>query len=112
MQCWNCGLENFPGAQNCARCSSSLLLGEIVVEPPRASSLHASTRLRRIWNRLALQLPDFRALWAQTHILIPDAVEWRAVLWSIIPGLGHLKTGRRSIGRVLLFGWLGFLFLA
>lgn len=112
MRCWNCGFENFPGAQACARCTSAMSLGQVAIEPPRASALHFGTRLRRLINRFSIQLPDFRAMWARTHILIPEAVDWPAILWSIVPGLGHLRTGHRRIGRVLLFAWIAFLALA
>lgn len=45
-------------------------------------------------------------------VVIPEPIDGRALAWSFIPGLGHLKTGRRRWGRILLPTWLGFLALA
>ena len=47
-------------------------------------------------------------LGAQLH---PD-VDWPAVAWSILPGLGHLRLGHRTVGAVLAAVWLSLLALA
>jgi len=44
-------------------------------------------------------------------ILIPEPIDRRALAWSFVPGLGHLKTGRPAWGRVLLPAWVVFLML-
>ncbi len=106
MQCWNCDFENFPGAQACARCASSLELGHVDVTPPRAARLHTATKLTRVGNRLRAKLPDLAALWRRTRILTPEPVDWRALAWSLIPGLGHIKTRRLRLGMILLPAWI------
>lgn len=111
MQCSSCTFENLPGAQRCARCGSRLEFDGVAVEPPRASRHHAATAVRRAAYRLRLHCPDFAKLWSGLGILIPESIDGRALAWSIIPGLGHLKTGRRRWGWVLLPAWLGFLML-
>jgi signal peptidase I len=111
MQCWNCEFENIPGAQVCARCASSLELGHVDVVPPRAARLHTVTRLTRAGNRLRSLVPGLTELWRRARIVTPEPVDWRALAWSIIPGLGHLKTGRLKLGKILLPAWLAMLLL-
>jgi len=108
MQCSSCTFENLPGARLCARCGSRLDLDGVTVEPPRASRHNAATAVRRTAYRLRSQCPDFAAVWAGLKRLHPEPLDGRALAWSFIPGLGHLKTGRRFWGRVLLPAWLGF----
>lgn len=111
MQCWSCTFENLPGAQLCARCGSRLSLVGVAVEPPRAGRHHAATAVRRTGYRLRSLCPDLTWLWDRLGVLIPESLDSRALAWSIVPGLGHLKTGRRKWGRVLLPAWLGFFVL-
>ncbi len=111
MQCVSCTCENLPGAQLCARCGSRLALGGVAIEPPRASRHNVGTALRRTAYRLRSHCPDFAKLWSALRTLNPEPLDGRALVWSFIPGLGHLKTGRRQWGRVLLSAWLGFFVL-
>jgi hypothetical protein len=39
--------------------------------------------------------------------LTPEKVRWRSLAWSIVPGLGQIREGRRRLGRVLLAAWVG-----
>ncbi len=111
MQCLSCTFENFPGASLCARCGSRLDLDDVVIEPPRASPRNTATTVRRTGNRLRLLCPDFGKLWRSMGVINPEPIDNRALRWSFIPGLGHLKTGRRQWGRVLLSVWLLFFML-
>ena len=95
-----------PGLSACARCNSRLELEGLDVEPPRASRLRAATQLTRAGNRLRLRLPDVRRLWRSLGIVTPEPVDWRALAWSFVPGLGHLKSGRPVLGRVFLSLWI------
>ncbi len=38
-------------------------------------------------------------------------VDWPALLWSIVPGLGHIRSGVRRIGLIVLAVWLALLVL-
>ncbi len=105
MQCANCGFENLPGLAACARCMSTLCLDAFAVEPPRAGRGRLRTRGARWFHRWVGGMPDFRAWWRQLRIVIPEPLDWRALAWSFIPGLGHLKT-RRTLGQLLLPAWL------
>lgn len=96
-----------PGARLCARCSSSLDLDGVTIEPPRAARHNAATAIRRAGYRLRWWLPNFTRLWSYLGILIPEPIDGRALLWSFLPGLGHLKTGRLLWGRALLSTWIG-----
>jgi len=57
-------------------------------------------------------VPDFKGIWSNLGVLIPEPLDWRALAWSFVPGLGHLKTGRPRLGRILLPGWIIMLALA
>ncbi|RME40228.1 MAG: hypothetical protein D6788_03835 [Planctomycetota bacterium] len=120
MQCVSCGFENIPGTTLCVRCASPLRLGEIALEPPRARRWGLRTRVDRLFNRMLNRMlaPAGRmrafvsAVWARCGGIVPEAVDGRALRWSIVPGLGHLKTGRRRRGRILLLAWIGFVILS
>ncbi|MBK7404267.1 MAG: hypothetical protein IPJ41_06440 [Phycisphaerales bacterium] len=36
-------------------------------------------------------------------------MDWRAVRWTVAPGLGHVRVGRRAVGFTLLAVWVGLL---
>lgn len=104
MQCQRCHFENIPGQQRCFKCGS-ILEGEITildVHPPRMPPW------KRPWRRLARHLqPNFKPKAEQpTH---PDREPWlddlphalAGILWSLIPGLGHVIL-RRGLHRVSL----------
>lgn len=111
MQCVNCSFENMPGMSACARCGSVLQFGEACIEPPRASKGRIATRVRRMWHPLRDGIGRVRFSRRQLTLLLPEPVSWSALLWSIIPGLGHLKTRRPGLGWCILSAWLIFLLL-
>ena len=111
MQCVNCDFENMPGTAACARCGSVLQFGEICIEPPRATKGRIATRVRQMWYPLRDGLGRVRVSRRQLSLLLPEPVSRSALLRSIIPGLGHLKTHRRGLGWCLLCAWLIFLLL-
>ena len=39
-------------------------------------------------------------------------VDWRAVAWTLVPGLGHLRLREQVLGYALLATWAGLLLLA
>ncbi len=107
MQCVNCGLENIPGMQLCARCQSRLEFGAVAVAPPRASGLRLQNRLGRLWYaQSGLTQRALGSLGAGVRSALGDGrVPWSAVFLSIVPGLGHLVRGHRLVGRLILAGW-------
>jgi len=111
MQCVNCSFENLPGAPSCARCGSMLQLSEMCVEPPRASKGRVATRVRQVWYPLRDGLGRVRVSRRKLTLLLPEPVSRSALVWSIIPGLGQLKTSRRGLGWCLLCTWLILLLL-
>ena len=112
MQCWNCGFENIPGLAACARCASALSLAAVAVEPPRASRWRVLTHLHRLAYGIPLHLPNPRNLAAVLQWLCPEELPTRALAWSIIPGLGHIRYGQRPFGKTVLIVWLILLVLA
>lgn len=96
----------------CVRCGSMLAIGDICVVPRRATRLGVPIALRRLCNRIrnAVFLPGLSL--SRWGIHSPAAVSWSAVRWTIIPGLGHLRSGHRRLGIGLLATWIALLFLA
>jgi hypothetical protein len=39
-------------------------------------------------------------------------LSWSNLVWSILPGLGQIRMGQRSLGWVILSAWIGILLLA
>ncbi len=111
MQCWNCGFENIPGLQTCARCTSRLNLDAINVEPPRASRWRPGAVLSRLADRIGGRL---ERLW---RTVVPKSLSHRrqskmlTLLLTVVPGLGHFYMGRRLAGRILFGSWLLVLLL-
>jgi len=112
MQCWSCEFENIPGMQRCARCGGALNLDGVSVIPPRASGLRLATATGRLWHRLSEALPRLPPLTARLSFLLPEAVPWGALAWTLIPGVGHIKLGQRRLGWPILSAWLFFLLLS
>lgn len=106
MQCPSCHFENLPGGEACARCASPLRPSPGAIEPPRASRFRVVTQARRVRYQLRNLAPDLSAWRARLDALLPEQLHWRALAWSIIPGLGHLRTARPRLGWTLLLTWL------
>jgi hypothetical protein len=92
-----------------------LYLTDVGVEPPRASRWRTGTHIARFYHGTTSVLDGLRRLskgiWNSTRVVVPEGLDWTALAWSFIPGLGHLKTERRNLGRILLWSWLGLLAL-
>lgn len=112
MQCVNCSFENMPGMSTCTRCGSVLQLGDICVQPPRASRHRAATRVQRVLHPLRARVARLHLSRRQLTWLLPEPVSLPALLWSIIPGLGHLKIRRPRLGWCILSAWLFLMLLA
>jgi hypothetical protein len=85
---------------------STLFLDGVSIEPPRAARGNLRTHAARLIHRLVGGIPDFRAWWRRLRVIVPEPLDPTALAWSFIPGLGHLKTGRLRLGRVLLPAWV------
>jgi len=114
MQCPVCQFENVPGLARCVRCQTALKLGGVAVEPPR--SRRPPTRRRRAYHlaRAGAGRRARLAAFLRRHgVERPFAgTDWDGVLWSVIPGLGHIRRGNRRVGRILLGVWAAALFAA
>lgn len=115
MQCVNCEFENIPGMQICVRCQSSLNFGEVAVEPPRARRWRLWTRFERIGHGLRSAIPNPSNILNSLSRFRPTLfhpVSFGALVWSIIPGMGHIKEGHKVFGRALLSIWLILILLS
>lgn len=112
MQCPNCGFENIPGQELCARCQGLLDLAGVDVEPPRRAQRTLVRRLRFWWARVAIaeRLPlsdrSRRALAA-----MEDPIRSLAK-WMWLPGMAYFLTGRVISGLTFLILWLAAIVLA
>jgi hypothetical protein len=113
MQCQRCQFENMPGQERCFKCSS-VLEGQAVIrgiEPPRMAGW------KRPWRKISRLLRGHGKQVAQDSTeqtdTLPDYSEKMWVLFpGIMPGLGHLLTGRfRSIFWIVGL-WCVFMALA
>lgn len=113
MQCINCGFENLPGLRDCGRCGSSLSMGEISVEPGRASALRLRTRFSQAGNVLGTRLGCLARTKIQLPRFIPRSSSpqlWPALIRSIVPGMGQRYLRHRTLGWIMFGFWLAFLF--
>lgn len=101
MQCANCGFENLPGMEMCVRCQSSLRLGSVAVEPPRASRYWSVNRWRRTHNRLGDYLRETRwwPFLKRVAAAGPSAL-------IVLPGLDLIRHRHRLAGAGMIAGWL------
>lgn len=114
MQCVNCGFENIPGMERCVRCQGVLNFDEVAVAPPRATRFRWRSRWSRLWNPLRI---NPAMLWSAIPRWWPATLDlyhipWESVIWSVVPGLGHIRMGKRLTGWLLLAGWLVMIMLA
>ncbi|MFH1746679.1 MAG: hypothetical protein ABIG44_06495 [Planctomycetota bacterium] len=112
MQCWSCHFENLPGLEQCARCGGALSLEHVAVVPPRALRWRIANHAARIGHYLHRNLRGLAAMIRRLRFLMPEPLSGRALLWSIVPGLGHLRTRRPRLGWILLLSWSGLLLMA
>lgn len=114
MQCLSCGFENLPGLTACGRCASPLDLRAVGVQPPRAGRLRIATRTARaavVAHRLGVRLPRGTFVRRLIRAIVPERLDVRALLLTIVPGLGQKYTQRPMLGRAILCAWLGLLAL-
>lgn len=112
MQCPNCGFENIPGQELCARCQGLLDLAGVDVEPPRRAQRTLVRRLRFWWSRLAIaeRLPvsdQSRSALASLEDPIRSLAKW---MW--LPGMAYFLRGRVISGLTFLILWLAAIVLA
>lgn len=107
MECPSCGFQNIPGLRQCARCQSLLDLGGISIEPPRAPAGALSRSVRGGRHRLLAIVRRVDALRESLRRAVPaiDGADGRAILWSLIPGMGQLRRGRFVLGGAVLAVW-------
>jgi len=104
MQCPNCGFQNMPGSEVCARCSTSLQLAVVAldVHPPRAGKL--AKQLRRVapiraashkYVQHADRIDRARRIWALVwRLIVPGWAQWYR---------GRGRHGAMFLGAVLFF---------
>ncbi|MHC4218642.1 MAG: S26 family signal peptidase [Planctomycetota bacterium] len=113
MECPNCTFQNIPGTARCARCESRLDFDDVDYLPPRAGGGMA---LRRTWWRARSMSSSFEQWWAtaasRARGALHPGVSWTTLLWSFIPGLGHLRQGHAWTGLLLLGIWTLLVILA
>ncbi len=112
MQCPNCGFENIPGQELCARCQGLLDLAGVDVEPPRRAQRTLGRRLRFWWARVAraerLPISDqSRSALASLGAPIRLLAKW---MW--LPGMAYFLRGRVVSGLIFLILWLVAIVLA
>lgn len=113
MECRNCSFQNTPGLALCVRCQSRLDLSGVDYLPPRARGSPAWRGLKwRVgtWAQRADEQIDRAA--KRVHAAVHPDVEWGTLAWSVIPGLGHLRLGRRVTGWSFFVLWCLALLLA
>lgn len=105
MQCVNCGFENMPGMETCVRCQSSLQLGAVAIEPPRASHLRIVNHWRRMRN---IAGECIRSL---ENLPVPEPIRalMRLAPSSFVPGAALIGRGYSRTGWLVLIGWLWLL---
>lgn len=116
MQCRRCGFENMPGLARCGRCQTVLMAtAPVNVHPPRAKG---SKRLRAAGYRLN-RLLSCGVLapvqeWGERVKAAMPGGDGEPLLFaciSVIPGLGHLLTGRVRRIRWAWLAWCGAILL-
>ena len=113
MQCPLCGFENIPGTQRCTSCRSQLEAAAppapADLTPPRAGALKGIRSVVYAINRFLDRLPARPAAWLgrvfNTERGMPGEA-LAAMLLSVLPGVGHLATGRRLAALAAAGVWL------
>src|SRR4029453_2276288 len=107
MECPNCSFQNRPGLKHCVRCQGSLEIAAVDYLPPRASGSPLVRAFRRSTIRAMLHAINQAAVTRRyAASLMSTHVNWSALAWSIVPGMGHIRTGHRLFGRAVLSAWI------
>lgn len=109
MQCPNCSSFLPPGSQECMQCGHRLASPRSApsasVQPPRAGKWQK--RLRKIAGFYRME----DGIWRLKKKIGEE--EWMpAMLFSIVPGAGHCRYGRRRQGWQLGLAWLTLLLVS
>src|SRR5690554_8127736 len=120
MQCPSCRFENMPGSGQCARCSGLLVIGNVDVHPPRASSIQRRmpVEMRTAAYRLRMATAEFVARLVGVLPIRSRAAVAGGTAW--LPPRPTVATGRRMGGeslqdieldaadwpRLLIAGWV------
>ena len=102
MQCPNCGFQNMPGSEVCARCSTSLQLAAVAmdVHPPRARGAGAYRRRLALARTRAInfgeQIRDFNERKREQAAERANRFgsSWPIIWRLIIPGWAQWYTGQ------------------
>ncbi len=115
MQCAVCDFENMSDQQRCVRCGAQLILtGQEMAEdymPPRSKGSRKLRPVQYFFNRM-LEKKDFGLLgrlarfFGKSNMLPGWSIA--AMLFSVIPGLGHLLDSRIKSGVISFSVWVGF----
>lgn len=113
MQCPICGFENISGQETCARCHTLLKVTKRLspedLTPPRAARGRIVRRLSYFLNRVRESCAGwkFSEYWRAvvgTKSLPGEALA--AILASVLPGFGHLLTGRTARAGAAFGVWV------
>ncbi|MGQ0627419.1 MAG: S26 family signal peptidase [Phycisphaerales bacterium] len=107
MDCPSCTFANSPMMRACVRCGSRLDFSGVAVEPVRRGRGIVPGRARLLWRRrwsaLARLASAAGKVWGE-HVA-PHA-DTRALVLTLLPGLGHVWLGRPRFGLGVLALWL------
>lgn len=114
MQCPHCNSFLPPGASDCWQCGyragqQRTAPADVNVHPPRASQL--AKRLRKIVYAYRLESFATKLLEKTTLQMAQHGYAVNMVL-SVIPGLGHWRSGRSRLARLYFATFIGLLLLA
>jgi len=117
MQCPNCGFENMPGSEGCARCGTSLKIATMTldVHPPRAAS--AGGILRRIWTariyfvNLGRAIENIQAAWADKgeRRFDENNSAWPLLWRTVVPGWPQRYRGQWWQSHVIFWPFVACL---
>jgi len=119
MNCPSCGFNNMPGTERCARCRAQLTVSAPSsvddFMPPRAGKLKGLRGGGYWYNRIVDLLPNAmpgslgRFFRGEGTMTSPARA---AMVMSVVPGLGHLFSGRRKGAAVAFVVWVAGIALA
>lgn len=119
MQCPHCGFENLPGIVICTRCRAQLVAARpssaAEFLPPRAGRWKWLRPLHYFLNVWGDRLPAFLPPAISSFFVSAWGISREAVaalLFSAVPGLGHLLRGQRLQAMGVIAVWCALIWLA
>lgn len=109
MRCPRCQFENIPGQERCFKCSSVLEStgSGLEIHPPRMASHERPWRRMGRWGRECFSRGGKGAsAHAEESRGAAQSVPVGGLILSVVPGLGHVATGRFRSIRILWLVWL------